>query len=233
MQALECPAAIATYAAFGQGPQRLRWSPDLDFGDDPELVAEFQELAIAFRQPRQRDGRLAGRAGRGRGDPLAADLLEQVHRPLRRFHPFPPPCRVVDRPFEEIDRAFHLNAGVAEPLAEVRKRAACVLVPVQLVDPGLHALVTRLGGDVDDLDDRQLLASDGAGVQADRERPRPAPAPPSFVLAALEAPVDAATAAAPQPASAPLRFNTGPAARPSPFLLISPNPNSGSRSMSV
>ena len=60
----------------------------------------------------------------GAAKPLAADLDEHGHVPLRFFQALRPGRVVVDDPLGEADRAFDREAEVANPLAEILERVA-------------------------------------------------------------------------------------------------------------
>src|SRR5262249_43630308 len=76
---------------------------------------------------------------------------------------------VVHDPGREGDDVLDGQAGVADALAEVLEVAAVLDVLVQLTGPRLDGVVAGPGGQLNLLDDVQLLAADGAGVEAVEE----------------------------------------------------------------
>lgn len=73
---------------------------------------------------------------------------------------------IVDNPIEKPNRALDRDLSVAQPLPQVFKRSAFRLVPLELIDPRLECVVTGLLRDGDLLDNRQLLAADGARIES-------------------------------------------------------------------
>ena len=63
-----------------------------------------------------------------------------------------------------------VSPGVGDPLAEILERAAAGRVGVELHDPRLDRVEAGLGRRGDDADDVELVAADGAGVEAIAER---------------------------------------------------------------
>jgi hypothetical protein len=64
-----------------------------------------------------------------------------------------PPPLVVHDPVEKADRAFHFQAAVVDPRAQVLQAAAALDVLVQVADPRLDPLVAGLGSDLNHLHD--------------------------------------------------------------------------------
>src|SRR5207302_1189217 len=137
---------------------------------DSERLAQLRQRTIALRRLQQVEiGPVGGARGR-RGEPLAADLREQVHVTLRLGHTLRAARVVVHDPLRESDPGLDGQAEVADALSEVFQRTAARLVAFYLVDPGLDSLVSGLRRDVYDLVERQLLTADGAGIEAVAER---------------------------------------------------------------
>ena len=115
---------------------------------------------------------LAGGTGRGGGDPGPAQAADLLHVAFGLLECGGALCVVVDDPLGEPDGTLDLQARVLDPLGKVLQRAAVTCVLIDFPDPRLDPAVTDFPGQVDLLDQPQLLAADGAGVQAEAERGR-------------------------------------------------------------
>lgn len=150
--------------------QRFGMAPDLNLGHDAELLAEFEQGAVALGDSVEVDVGAVGDAYRRRGEAEAADLADHLHVPPRLLEGLLAAGVVIDGPLEEADGALDAQAEVVDPLAQVGERAAVGDVAVELADPGLDAVVAGLGCDRHLLGKRKLLSLEGAGVEAVAER---------------------------------------------------------------
>ena len=143
-------------------------APQLEQRLHAHLLAHFERLAVVLRGVVEADGGAV--VARRRGDALAADLRHLVHVHLQLLHRRRAPRVVVVEKRVEGDGVLDGQPGVGDPLAEILERAAAGRVAVDFHDPRLDRVEAGLGRGVDDGDDVEIVAADGAGVQAVAER---------------------------------------------------------------
>ena len=134
------------------------------------LAAQFQHRAIAPGDLAEIAVRLAGHAHRRHGDPQPADRRDQLHVAAKLLEAGLLLGGRVVNPSGEADRAFDREPAIGDPLLHVRKRAAGGGVLADLADPRLDALVSRPGGHVDLVGQRQVLPADRARVETVAKR---------------------------------------------------------------
>ena len=76
---------------------------------------------------------------------------------------------VVVDPIGKADRAGHDQAQIGDPFLQVGRLPAARHVAMDLLDPRLDGVVAGLGGDLDLLGQRELLAANRGRVQAELE----------------------------------------------------------------
>src|SRR5438128_1244894 len=101
-----------------QPAQRSRGTPELDLGHDADLLAYFQENAIALSGLEQIEVGLIRRPRGWRRDALAADLLHQLHDAPGLFQSLLATPLVIHKPFKKGNGAGDAQAAVANPLAQ-------------------------------------------------------------------------------------------------------------------
>ena len=101
---------------------------------------------------------------------LAADLGGHVHHALGVFKSGGTLRVVVDDPRRKADHAFDRQAQVGDALAQVRQRAAIFDIGIEFGDPRFDATESGPSGDLQLLDQRELLSANRAGVEAIAKR---------------------------------------------------------------
>jgi len=103
---------------------------------------------------------------RRRRDACATDLGHFVHVNLQPLHRRRALRVIVVEERVEGDGVFHREPGIGDPFTEIFQRAAASGVGVELHDPRFDGVEAGLRRGCDNLDDAEVVAANGAGVEA-------------------------------------------------------------------
>ena len=144
---------------IGKPCERLGKTPDFRLRHNADLLAGLKQRA-GIARPLWQGRAERRRTSRRRGQSQPADLMHEVHIVLRPFEALGSPRIVIDNPLGEADRAFNRHAKIGDSFAEVLERAGLAPVSFQFIDPWFERLVAGLAGDLDQFNQRQLLAAE-------------------------------------------------------------------------